>query len=62
MGFWMNAKQVLLEPIDNGIEWPVINGCNQYTLTVRIDLFNERLVETLYRLLIRNRFLKSNQF
>ncbi|CAG2121504.1 unnamed protein product [Medioppia subpectinata] len=34
IGIWGNIKQVLFEPIHNGIEWPVIDGCNQYTLTV----------------------------
>ncbi|CAG2102616.1 unnamed protein product [Medioppia subpectinata] len=34
IGIWGNIKQVLFEPIHSGIEWPVIDGCNQYTLTV----------------------------
>jgi len=36
IGYWNNIKQVLFEPTNNGITWPVIEGCNQYSLTVRI--------------------------
>lgn len=34
IGFFNNIKQVLFEAKDNGITWPVIEGTNQYTLTV----------------------------
>ncbi|XP_054156115.1 palmitoyltransferase ZDHHC6-like, partial [Oppia nitens] len=34
LGVWRNIRQVLFGSIDNGISWPVIDGCDQYTLTV----------------------------
>lgn len=34
LGFWNNLKQVFFEPTNNGITWPVLDGCSQYTLTV----------------------------
>ena len=37
LGWWMNIKQVFNNDCvakGAGIEWPVIDGCNQYTLTV----------------------------
>lgn len=37
MGWKKNAAQVLnftCLPVGNGIEWPVVDGCDQYTLTV----------------------------
>lgn len=36
LGYWENLKQVLnwsCAPIGNGIDWPVVDGCDQYTLT-----------------------------
>ncbi|KAH7637701.1 palmitoyltransferase zdhhc6-like protein [Dermatophagoides farinae] len=30
---WQNIRQVLWQPLSDGIRWPVRNGCNQYTLT-----------------------------
>ena len=37
LGWWNNIKQVFNNDCvakGAGIEWPVIDGCNQYTLTV----------------------------
>lgn len=36
LGIWKNIRQVLFEPLSNGLDWPVKDGCNQYTLTVII--------------------------
>lgn len=39
LGWWKNAMQVLnfsCLPIGDGINWPVIEGCDQYTLTVSV--------------------------
>lgn len=36
-GIWINIKQVVswhCTPVGDGITWPVIEGCDQYTLTV----------------------------
>lgn len=36
LGYWKNWKQVLnwsCAPVGDGIEWPVVDGCDQYTLT-----------------------------
>lgn len=36
-GAWFNLKQVITwncAPIGDGITWPVLDGCDQYTLTV----------------------------
>uniref|UniRef100_A0A182K328 Palmitoyltransferase n=1 Tax=Anopheles christyi TaxID=43041 RepID=A0A182K328_9DIPT len=36
LGKWNNLKQVLsftCRPVGNGFEWPVVEGCDQYTLT-----------------------------
>jgi palmitoyltransferase ZDHHC6 len=41
LGWRKNASQVLnfsCMPIGNGIEWPIIDGCDQFTLTVLIFL------------------------
>lgn len=37
LGKWENLKQVLTlsgQPVGNGTDWPVKEGCNQYTITV----------------------------
>ncbi|CAM6000134.1 unnamed protein product, partial [Sphagnum balticum] len=34
LGCWKNIKQVLCDPTNNGLTWPVVEGCDQYTLTV----------------------------
>jgi palmitoyltransferase len=39
LGWWRNAMQVLnfsCVPVGDGINWPVIEGCDQYTLTVSL--------------------------
>uniref|UniRef100_A0A336M3M7 Palmitoyltransferase n=2 Tax=Culicoides sonorensis TaxID=179676 RepID=A0A336M3M7_CULSO len=36
LGYWQNMKQVFnwhCAPIGDGINWPVVDGCDQYTLT-----------------------------
>ncbi|XP_040174929.1 palmitoyltransferase ZDHHC6 [Anopheles arabiensis] len=36
LGRWSNVKQVInftCRPVGNGYEWPVVEGCDQYTLT-----------------------------
>lgn len=41
LGTWENIKQVAdasCAPVGDGIYWKVRNGCNQYTLTVNLDL------------------------
>lgn len=42
LGIWNNIKQVLnfsCEPVGNGVTWPVVEGCDQYTLTVILIMF-----------------------
>lgn len=42
LGKWENLKQVLTlsgQPVGNGTDWPVKEGCNQYTITVCFFLF-----------------------
>lgn len=34
LGAWENAKLVFLNPLGDGINWPVRPECHQYTLTV----------------------------
>lgn len=44
-GWLFNAKQVLrwnCRPVGDGIVWPVIEGCDQYTLTVSFDVSDIR--------------------
>lgn len=39
LGFWTNVKQVInlnCTPVGDGINWPVLKGCDQYTLTVSL--------------------------
>nr|XP_027196265.1 palmitoyltransferase ZDHHC6-like [Dermatophagoides pteronyssinus] len=33
LGVWQNIRQVLWEPLSDGIQWPVRSDCHQYTLT-----------------------------
>ncbi|KAH9390064.1 Palmitoyltransferase zdhhc6 [Tyrophagus putrescentiae] len=33
LGFFKNIRQVLFDPVTDGISWPVIEGCDQFTLT-----------------------------
>jgi palmitoyltransferase ZDHHC6 len=47
LGLWRNITQVLnlsCVPIGDGINWPVIEGCDQYTLTVRCQGFVLQLI------------------
>lgn len=42
LGIWQNIQQVYNDKLlakGDGIEWPVIEGCDQYTLTVSIYKF-----------------------
>lgn len=45
LGWWSNIKQVFINDNvvkGNGVEWPIKEGCHQYTLTVSfINLLNE---------------------
>ncbi|XP_059468335.1 palmitoyltransferase ZDHHC6 [Neocloeon triangulifer] len=37
LGCWKNLRQVITltcEPVGDGVEWPVVEGCDQYTFTV----------------------------
>lgn len=34
LGFIDNFKEVFLLPLHDGIQWPIVKGCDQYTLTV----------------------------
>lgn len=34
LGVLRNIRQVLFEPMTDGISWPVVEGCDQFTLTV----------------------------
>lgn len=46
VGVMENVKQVVnlsCSPVGDGIEWPVIEGCSQYTLTVN-------MVHVIYRM------------
>ena len=36
LGIWQNINQVLFEPLSNGTTWSVVEGCNQYSLTVSL--------------------------
>lgn len=36
LGCWANLKQVFAGGSD-GIDWPVVDGCDAYTLTVRFN-------------------------
>lgn len=45
LGVWKNFRQVInfsCQPIGDGIYWPVKDGCDQYTLTVKIQLKTRR--------------------
>lgn len=44
LGWWRNTKQVLNfsgSPIGNGVHWEVVDGCDQYTLTVSLLIFKK---------------------
>lgn len=46
LGIFENVKQVAdwsCAPVGDGITWKVRSGCNQYTLTVKFDLFSFQL-------------------
>lgn len=34
IGMFKNIRQVLFDPMTDGITWPVVEDCNQFTLTV----------------------------
>lgn len=36
LGRWENFRLVFCYPPGNGIVWPVVSGCDQYTLTVSV--------------------------
>ncbi|RWS28645.1 putative palmitoyltransferase ZDHHC6-like protein [Leptotrombidium deliense] len=33
-GKWNNFKQLFFMPLGNGIDWPVVDGCDKYSLTI----------------------------
>lgn len=42
LSFWDNIKQVLnysCQPVGDGITWPVVDGCDQFTLTVIFNFY-----------------------
>lgn len=46
-GWRFNISQVLTwdcTPVGDGITWPVIDGCDQYTLTVRFYYKNNNML------------------
>ncbi|KAH7964733.1 hypothetical protein HPB49_001041 [Dermacentor silvarum] len=51
LGVTENLKQVFVYPLGDGITWPVVSGCNQYTLTVEqiLQKRDKRLRTRLYR-------------
>lgn len=42
LGFFKNIRQVLFDPVTDGISWPVIEGCDQFTLTVSTEYHENR--------------------
>ncbi|KAH6948123.1 hypothetical protein HPB50_023061 [Hyalomma asiaticum] len=50
LGVAENLKQVFFYPLGDGITWPVVPGCNQYTLTVEqiLQKHDKRLRTRLY--------------
>ncbi|KAK8779622.1 hypothetical protein V5799_019037 [Amblyomma americanum] len=50
LGVAENLKQVFFTPLGDGITWPVVPGCNQYTLTVEqiLQKHDKRLRTRLY--------------
>lgn len=50
LGVAENLKQVFVYPLGDGITWPVVSGCNQYTLTVEqiLQKQDKRLRTRLY--------------
>ncbi|CAG9765258.1 unnamed protein product [Ceutorhynchus assimilis] len=55
LDWWANIRQVLTsngQPVGDGINWPVLEGCNQYTLTVeQKEQKNEKKLKTrMYRI------------
>uniref|UniRef100_A0A131XVN3 Palmitoyltransferase n=1 Tax=Ixodes ricinus TaxID=34613 RepID=A0A131XVN3_IXORI len=50
LGVAENLKQVFVYPLSDGVTWPVVPGCNQYTLTVEqiLQKQDKRLRTRLY--------------
>lgn len=61
LGVAENLKQVFVYPLGDGITWPVVSGCNQYTLTVsdNICAYYVPFYEILLLLRLLLRYLQS---